>query len=327
MGIVLLLAAGIIAIILAAELFTNAVEWLGYALKLASGATGSLLAAIGTSLPETVVPVAALLQHRNAGNNLAAGAILGAPFLLYTLALFMTGIALLLFARSSILTVPVGQLRRDATVFLTAFTIAIAAAFLPHGLRPALALILLALYAGYVVRTLSSGEPVSAAPEPLHLGFAARSKPPLLVILLQLGISLVLLGLGAEVFIRGIEQLGPDVHIPAVILALLLVPIATELPETLNSVSWIRGGADSFAIGNIMGSAVFQACLLGALGIIATPWHFNPAIDVSVTITWITAMLVTVTAWRGRIHGALLSLTGLGWIGYLATVIASGGRF
>ena len=57
----LLFAGGLLLIVIGSELFTNAVEWAGYRLKLASGATGSLLAALGTALPETAVPVVALI--------------------------------------------------------------------------------------------------------------------------------------------------------------------------------------------------------------------------------------------------------------------------
>jgi Ca2+/Na+ antiporter len=65
----LLFVASAVLLIIAAELFTNAVEWAGYRLRLGSGATGSLLAAVGTSLPETIVPVVALATKSRAVIN------------------------------------------------------------------------------------------------------------------------------------------------------------------------------------------------------------------------------------------------------------------
>ena len=41
-----------VVILIGAELFTNGIEWAGHRLKLAEGAVGSLLAAVGTALPE-----------------------------------------------------------------------------------------------------------------------------------------------------------------------------------------------------------------------------------------------------------------------------------
>ena len=82
MNLIILLAGSIIAIIIGAELFTNAVEWAGYLLKLGTGATGSLLAALGTSLPETIVPVVAIIANRPHSTAIAIGAVLGSSFML-----------------------------------------------------------------------------------------------------------------------------------------------------------------------------------------------------------------------------------------------------
>ncbi len=105
MDIVLLI--GSLAIILvAAELFTNGIEWLGHKLKLAEGAVGSVLAAVATAMPETLIPVIAILGPVIVGGTasesaqaVGVGAILGAPFMLSTLAMFVTGIAIVIFAR------------------------------------------------------------------------------------------------------------------------------------------------------------------------------------------------------------------------------------
>jgi cation:H+ antiporter len=85
----------------AAILFTNAIEILGERLNLGAGAVGSLLAAVGTALPETMIPVVAIVGALILGTGGAAaseigiGAILGAPFLLATLAFFIVGVAAL----------------------------------------------------------------------------------------------------------------------------------------------------------------------------------------------------------------------------------------
>ena len=91
----LLLSA--VAIVVAAALFTNAIEILGERLNLGAGAVGSVLAAVGTALPETMIPVvalvAALFTGASTAGDIGVGAILGAPFLLGTLAMCVAGIA------------------------------------------------------------------------------------------------------------------------------------------------------------------------------------------------------------------------------------------
>ena len=57
----------------------------------------------------------------------------------------------------------------------------------------------------------------------------------------------------------------------ATLLALVIAPIATELPEKLNSILWVRQGKDTLAIGNISGAMVFQACFPTAVALLFAP--------------------------------------------------------
>ncbi len=56
-----LILAGLVVIVLSAELFTNGIEWLGQRLQLSEGVVGSVLAAVGTALPETLIPFVAVM--------------------------------------------------------------------------------------------------------------------------------------------------------------------------------------------------------------------------------------------------------------------------
>src|SRR5438034_1359613 len=79
------LAVSLVLILLAAELFTNGIEWVGETLGLSEGAVGSVLAAVGTALPETLLPLVAIAIGHPQGEEIGIGAILGAPFMLSTL--------------------------------------------------------------------------------------------------------------------------------------------------------------------------------------------------------------------------------------------------
>ena len=96
----LLLIVALVVILVGAELFTNGVEWVGEGLGLSEGVVGSILAAIGTALPETLLPVVAILAGRGAsGDEIGIGAILGAPLMLSTLAMASMGVTVLIVAR------------------------------------------------------------------------------------------------------------------------------------------------------------------------------------------------------------------------------------
>src|ERR671918_2891780 len=93
LGNVVLLAASFAVILAGALLFTNAVEWLGNRLSLGEGAVGSLLAAVGTAMPESFIPIVAVIGGGEGSSEAAIGAIVGAPFLLATIAMMLVGLA------------------------------------------------------------------------------------------------------------------------------------------------------------------------------------------------------------------------------------------
>ena len=133
---VLTLAVAFIVILSGAELFTNGIEWFGLKLGLAEGAVGSVLAAVGTAMPETMIPIIAILFSAGAASSeVGVGAILGAPFMLATLAMFVTGVAVLIVARrrptGDVMRVDTVVLAHDMRFFAIAYAIAIGAAFLP----------------------------------------------------------------------------------------------------------------------------------------------------------------------------------------------------
>src|SRR3954451_17140312 len=127
MDLVLLVAS--FAIILAgALLFTNAVEWIGHRLRLGEGAVGSLLAAVGTAMPETLISIVAVLGAKEGADDVAIGAIVGAPFLLATLAMGLVGLFAYLYrhkrGQGVQLSVHRPTLERDLPFFLVLFTLA-----------------------------------------------------------------------------------------------------------------------------------------------------------------------------------------------------------
>jgi cation:H+ antiporter len=322
----LLFAGGLVLIVTASELFTNAVEWTGYRLKLASGATGSLLAALGTSLPETVVPVVALISGEPSAASVATGAVLGSAFLLLGVGTAVTGAAVLLRRSRRRLEPQAGQVRRDLGLFIGGFSVVLVAIVLPRPLRIVLGICLLVAYALYVRATLAGGAPSEAAPEPLHLVRWRDGEPGSRWIGVQLVGAVAMLILGSDLFVRGLNDVASSLHTNPLTLALIVIPVATELPETLNSVLWVRSHDDALAFGNVAGSAAFQACILGFIGLSFTPWRpdFNGVLSGLLTLG--VAVYLLALLHRGSAHGRWLLLAGLPWVGYVVAEIIAGGR-
>jgi len=155
----LVLAIAFVVILLGAELFTNGIEWFGRKLELAEGAVGSVLAAVGTALPETMIPIIAIAfgGGGEATDDVGVGAILGAPFMLSTLAMFVTGVGVIAFrarrATGTRMMVDTTVLVHDIRYFVVAYSIAIAAAFLPpqlESLKLVVAVVLVGIYVWHV---------------------------------------------------------------------------------------------------------------------------------------------------------------------------------
>ncbi|HET7306458.1 MAG TPA: sodium:calcium antiporter [Gammaproteobacteria bacterium] len=323
-----------LAVILAAALiFTNALEHLGDRLNISEGVTGSIFAAVGTALPEAMIPILALFsggQNGNAAHEIGVGAILGAPLLLTTLAMFLMMLAVVgsRGLRGTMQPEPSG-LVRDLDFFLAAYVIATAALFIPAALtwlRVAIALLLVAIYCAYLVATLrASSELVKAGHDTDAPGrmYATRLGLPvnLATIGLQVLVGIVLLVLGAEGFIQGIEAISHQLGISALLLALVIAPVATELPEKVNSVLWMRHDRDTLAFGNVTGAMVFQGTLLPALGIATMPWLAKPTVLASVAATLAAAAWLRVLLLRGQLKVWHLIANGVLYGGYLATVL------
>jgi cation:H+ antiporter len=234
--------------------------------------------------------------------EVGVGAILGAPFTLATLAMFITGLAILTYARrgrrASDMTVNVDVMAQDVVFFLVAYGIAIGAAFLPESWRWAdyLAVVLLTGIYVFYVRAHFRGGGNGEAPELARLhatrlpglkGGAAIHRPEdggqienhglprLWIIVAQTLVALACIVLGARVFVGALEHASVAIGFDARLFALIVAPIATELPEKFNSVLWVRNGKDTLAMGNITGAMVFQACFPTAIGILFTSWAFT----------------------------------------------------
>lgn len=201
------MVVGIAVILFAAELFTNAVEWLGRKLKLGEGAVGSIFAAVGTALPETLLPIVAIIGGALAGgaaameasHEIGIGAILGAPFMLSTAAFLVTGAAVFAFAafgrRTTEMQVNTIVLERDMRFFLIVFALAAASSFVPFPpVKYAVALVLVALYAYYVRQTLSDASEVAHGSDLAPLRFhRCVANPVLGRVWLQIGAALALI--------------------------------------------------------------------------------------------------------------------------------------
>jgi cation:H+ antiporter len=322
----ILLIASFAVILAGALLFTNAVEWIGHRLSMGEGAVGSLLAAVGTAMPETLIAVVALVGATKS-EDVAIGAIVGAPFLLGTLAMGLVGLFAYLYRRrrpSGIeLRAHVPTLDRDLLFFGAFFGGALALGFgAPTEIRIPAGIAFFAAYVIYVWRTLIRGG--EAQPEetlnPLILDRRAtrHSDPSIGVAVLQFLVGLGAMVGGAHLFVEELLHVAEDIGVEAIVLSLILAPLATELPEKVNSFFWVREGKDSLALGNITGAMVFQSTIPVGIGLIFTDWELSGNAAVSVALG-LAGGLIAYWALRLRDRFELPAI--IAWLGLYAAFI------
>lgn len=302
---------------LAAEVFTNALEHLGERMGVSEGVTGSIFAAVGTAMPETIIPIVAIIAggaSEAINHEVGLGAILGAPFMLATLSIGLMG----WFAGrkrgwDTVLTPEASGMKRDMSVFLIGYLLVIAAALLPEDWEQAkvgFALSLFLVYFLYLLATIKASRQLveeghgTEADNGLHTARLFGNST--LTAVMQLIAGLVLLVVGAKMFVHGVELASSIMGVSALVLSLLIVPIATELPEKVNSILWVRKGRDTLALGNITGAMVFQGTVIPATAMMLMPWNLQAGPAVA---------------------AILLALLGNGWLWYLSTSGRLTGRF
>jgi cation:H+ antiporter len=295
-----------------------------------------------------MIPIIAILfatqGDSGAGHAIGVGAILGAPFMLSTLAMFVTGVAVLIVGRrrptGDVMPVDTVVLAHDMRYFGIAYAIAIGAAFLPldpSWLKWIVAVVLLGIYAWYVKGHFEADPSVDAddlAPlrfrhlDPGHTEDPA-APPRLRIVNVQVLAALACIVAGAYFFVGSVEHLATSFGLDEALLALVIAPIATELPEKFNSVIWVRQGKDTLAMGNITGAMVFQSTIptVVALLFASDAWHFTDGSRLafaSAGIAFLSSALIFIPMARaGRLTGRRLLVGGAFYLVYLVAVVAA----
>lgn len=288
----------LILILMACELFTNSIEWLGKKLGVGDGVVGSIFSAVGTCLPETMIPIIAIFfsSDPSMAEDVGIGAIVGAPFMLSTLAFFITGISVIIFHKKRktgySMTVNNKIFTRDVGFFIFTYGVGIFAAFLNKDalVRYLIAALLILTYLVYIIITVMQDNHNNEKIQNLYFAKIFKVKISKISILIQMFIAVIGIILGAELFVLFIENISRQLQINALILSLIITPIATELPEKFNSIIWILKNKDTLALGNITGAMVFQSCIPIAIGVLATSWNLNLLLIVNATLAILSAV-------------------------------------
>ncbi len=311
------LLISLLMIVLIAELFCNALEQFGAILRISDGVTGSIFAAVGTALPETIIPILTIMgndKNTSEHHQIGIGSILGAPLMLSTLSFFVMALSVLKQRGINGKVKPnFNGVNRDLQFFIFCYALAFITIFLQalptHQVINGIIVIVLGVsYFIYIlvifrdsIKEAKKGN-VTYAEGKL---FLERLGIPCNIISVGVQFIIALLALiyTADYFIACITEVSHNYGVSSFVLSLLIVPIATELPEKVNSIIWIRKKKDTLAIANITGAMVFQGSLLPMLGIAFLGWNVaSRSLIAGMLLTFIASLWLLYNSRRGDLR-------------------------
>ncbi len=311
--VLFILSAG--AIYFACEFFVNGVEWLGHRLNLSATATGTVLAAFGTALPESAVTFTAVVFGTTPEQkDIGIGAALGGPLVLATIAYAVVGFALIRNQRNRAsggykIAVDQKRLSRDQAWFMWIFLVKVGLGLVVFAIKPWLGVLFIAAYAVYVWREVRDESGGHEDLEPLKIR-PSVPEPSLAWATAQTTGALAVVAAASHVFVLQLEAISVALGMSSHMAALLLSPVATELPETMNALIWVRQGKERLALANISGAMMIQATIPSALGLFFTPWLFDGPLMIAAVITFVAVFFLWSIFRRGVMDNRLLVSTG-----------------
>lgn len=316
-----LISAGVIY--LACEFFVNGIEWTGKKCGVGQTATGSILAAFGTALPESAVTFMAVVFGVSAEQkDIGVGAALGGPLVLATISYGMVGLVVWLCARqSSLAASDRARLSKDQLWFLGIFVFKVALGVVAFSGKAWLGWVFFAAYVAYVwaqMRDVTDAVGEQAL-EPLKL--RPGGEPALGWVLGQTLGALAVIAGASYVFVGQVEHIGQMWGMSGQMVALLLSPVATELPETMNAIIWVRQGKEKLALANISGAMMIQATVPSGLGLLFTPWMLSTPLLVAGVVTMLAIGMLFVMFRFGRL-GPVWMILAAGWYGVFALALS-----
>ncbi len=323
------LFGSLILVFIASLLFVNALEWLGNKLKLGSSFVGAVLSPIFTSLPELIVILVAIFSNiGEAGQEVGIGTIFGEPFMASSLSYSLVGIAVIIgyFAR-----------KRTSTTLVVDKTLSIPYIFIivlfPLVLIPGFVHIIWVKYlfgAGFLaififyMRLMYRRRMTEEIGEVEDLTFAKLAPKtrshPMIVLALQLSVSVALLYFGSRYLVSAVVAISQGINVSPLGLAMIIIPAATALPETITALIWGYRGKDTLSIASLVGEKALYSTFYPAIGLFLTSWVLDIHAIFSVVVTTLISLVLLYYVRRQRLPWYSLFFGLAFFIGYAVLI-------
>ena len=317
-------------VFVAALIFVNAIEWIGYRLRLGGSFVSAILSPLFTSLPElTVILVALFAYTGKSGEAIGIGTIFGEPLMVSSLSYGLVGVAVL-----------TGYLikRRENTVLVIDKTLIIPYVFVtilfPLTLVPSIVhlrvvnyvfgFIFVAAFVFYMwlMYRRRLVEVIDDAEQPYLLKIVPKTmQNQMIIAVIQLVAAVYLLYIGSAKMVGAVSDLAGSINVSPMGLALIVIPAATAIPETISALIWGYRGKDTLSVGALVGEKVLYCTIYPALGLFLTSWALDVHARLSVLFTAIVSLIMLGFIARRRLPWYGLCLGVFFFVGYAILVL------
>jgi len=241
--------------------------------KISPWIIGLTLVAFGTSLPELLVSLYAVLHG---SGDIAIGNVVGSN-------IANVGLVIGIVAMISPIVVYWHKYRQDIYIMIGLSVLFVL--FALNGIQRWESVILLMLFIGYLYLLFS----IRKDPPDLDIDINGDSEISWMDIIFDFVLGILFLHLGAKIFVGGAIWIAEILSVPEQIVGLTVVAIGTSLPELVTSLIAIKKGENDLSIGNVVGSNIFNILLV--VGVVGTVSSKTIA-----SVTWISLGLMIAMA-------------------------------
>jgi cation:H+ antiporter len=307
---VLVLIGSIVLVFISSLLFVNALEWLGHHLKLGSSFVGAILSPLFTSLPELIVILIAIFSGMGqSGPEIGIGTIFGEPFMASSLSYGLVGIAVILgyLAHKRAGTgMTVGRtLAFPYICIIILFPLTLVPGFVHlTWLRYGFGFLFLAVFLFYM-QLMYRKRMVESIEESEELFFARWAPESLfyqrMALAGQILAGVIILFFGSRYLVSSVAAIAQGIDVSPLGLAMIFIPAATAIPETITAIIWAYKGKDTLSIGSLVGEKILYATFYPALGLFLTSWVLDIHAVFSVIVTTLISLILLYFILKGRL--------------------------
>jgi len=311
-------------VFVATLIFVNAAEYIINRYKLGPTLVGAVVSPIFTSFPELVVLVYAIFVYGEiSGESIGIGTVFGQPFMTSSLSYGLIGISALfgyILGKRKTLTLSVS---RNLAVPYTTITLLYPLTLIPSifpELKNLFGLLFILFFILYVITIYRMKEEkiIEVHGDLYFLRILPSKELEKMAIFAQILLSALLLYYGSSKLVKSVDILAKSIGVSSLGVALIVIPAATALPETLTALIWSFKGEDSLSIGSLVGEKVLYSTFYPGLALLLTSWILDFHAYISVVATIVVSLVFLYYILKEKIPVYALFLGFLFFILYVA---------